>query len=119
MQLLDKAFGRPRRHRTRGEATSQPVGNRLLAAAPTSPGRRRVAQQGGVGLLARGDAGAFHRRPAMAGGVGGSIGSADVPLVCHRARVAAAGRRRRVRLIRDRRGRHDIFGRGWPVAGSA
>ena len=104
MQLLDKAFGRPRRHRTRGEATSPPGGNRLLAAAPTSPGRRRVALPGGVGLLARGDAGAFHRRPVMAGGavtpgepgmaggIVGSIGSADVPLVCHRARVAAAGR---------------------------
>jgi len=39
-----------------------------MAAAPTSPGRRRVALPGGVGLLARGHAGAFDGRPVMAGG---------------------------------------------------
>jgi len=40
--LLDKAFGRSRRHRTRGAGNIPTRRVRLLVAAPASPERRRV-----------------------------------------------------------------------------
>ena len=108
----------------------QPGSDRLWRPLPPLPGAAGWPLPGGVGLLARGHAGAFDGRPVMAGGAvtqesreWSAALSAALGAPTYRWCATVPGRRRGprrwVRLIRDRRRRHGIFGYGWPVAGSA